>query len=111
MTENSETPLVIRDVPDESRYVAQLDDAEAGVVEYQLDGDVIMFTHTGVPPEFEGRGIASRLARHVLDDARGRGLDVLPRCPYISGWIARHPDYLDLVPAASRSRYRLPARA
>ena len=45
----------------------------------------------------------------VLDDARSRGLEVLPRCPYIAGWIARHTDYLDLVPAASRSRYKLPS--
>jgi len=74
----AEDTLVITDVPDESRYEATLDGAQAGVVEYQLDGDVIMFTHTGVPPEFEGRGIASRLARYVLDDARTRGLEVLP---------------------------------
>ncbi|SHN46042.1 GNAT family N-acetyltransferase [Cryptosporangium aurantiacum] len=105
------TDLVITDAPDESRYVANLEGVEAGEVQYQLDGDVIMFTHTGVPPEFEGRGIASQLARYVLDDARSRGLEVLPRCPYISGWIARHLEYLDLVPAASRPRYRLPAEA
>ena len=107
----AEDTLVITDVPDESRYEATLDGAQAGVVEYQLDGDVIMFTHTGVPPEFEGRGIASRLARYVLDDARTRGLEVLPRCPYLAGWIARHLDYVDLVPTASRSRYKLPADA
>ncbi|MFI5954240.1 GNAT family N-acetyltransferase [Cryptosporangium sp. NPDC051539] len=103
--------LVISDLKDESRYEATLDGTVAGVVEYQLDGDVIMFTHTGVPSEFEGRGIASQLARHVLDDARGRGLEVLPRCPYLAGWIARHLDYLDLVPPASRVRYKLPAEA
>ncbi|TQS46727.1 GNAT family N-acetyltransferase [Cryptosporangium phraense] len=103
--------LAISDVKDESRYEATLDGVVAGVVEYQLDGDVIMFTHTGVPSEFEGRGIASQLARYVLDDARSRGLDVLPRCPYIAGWIARHLEYLDLVPPASRVRYKLPAEA
>ena len=105
------TDLVITDAPDENRYVARSEGSEAGEVQYQLDGDVIMFTHTGVPSEFEGRGIASQLARYVLDDARRRGLEVLPRCPYISGWIARHLDYLDLVPAASRSRYKLPSDA
>ena len=47
------TELVITDVPDENRYVARAEDREAGEVQYQLDGDVIMFTHTGVPPEFE----------------------------------------------------------
>ena len=103
--------VVVVDAPDRGRYEASIDDVLVGVVEYRLDGDVIMFTHTGVPPEFEGHGIASLLARYVLDDARGRGLDVLPRCPYVSGWIARHLDYLDLVPAASRPQYKLPASA
>lgn len=103
--------LVITDSPEESRYEAHLAGTQVGVVEYQLDGDVIMFTHTGVPPEFEGKGIASQLARYVLDDARSRGLEVLPRCPYIAGWIGRHLDYLDLVPTASRPRYHLPAEA
>jgi predicted GNAT family acetyltransferase len=99
--------IVVVDAPDRSRYEASIDDVQVGVVEYQLDGDVITFTHTGVPPEFEGHGIASVLARYVLDDARARKLAVLPRCPYISGWIKRHADYLDLVPEASRAHYGL----
>jgi predicted GNAT family acetyltransferase len=100
--------VVVVDAPDRGRYEASIDDVLVGVVEYQLDGKFITPTHTWVPPEFEGHGIASLLARYVLDDARVRGLDVQPRCPYIAGWIARHPDYLDLVPVASRSRYHLP---
>lgn len=103
--------IVVVDAPDRGRYEASIDDVLVGVVEYQLDGGVITVTHTGVPDEFSGRGIASVLARHVLDDARSRGLDVLPRCPYIAGWIARHLDYLDLVPLASRGRYTLPTSA
>ena len=100
--------VVVVDAPERGRYEASIDDVLVGVVEYELDGGVITFIHTGVPSEFSGRGIASVLARHVLDDARSRGLEVLPRCPYIAGWITRHLDYLDLVPAAARARYHLP---
>jgi len=33
---------------------------------------------------------------------------VLTQCPYVSAWIARHPEYLDLVPPARRQAYGLP---
>jgi predicted GNAT family acetyltransferase len=45
------------------------------------------------------------MAQHVLDDARGRGLEVVPICPYVSAYIRRHPDYRDLVPDWARERY------
>ncbi|MFD5436489.1 GNAT family N-acetyltransferase [Kitasatospora sp. NPDC127067] len=47
------------------------------------------------------------LARGALDDARARGLHVLPYCPFIRGWIRKHPEYADLVPEASRARLGL----
>jgi GCN5-related N-acetyl-transferase len=39
-----------------------------------------------------------RLARAALDDARARGLVVMPFCPFIAAYIERHLDeYGDLV--------------
>jgi predicted GNAT family acetyltransferase len=64
---------------------------------YRLSPGIITFTHTDVPPELEGRGIGSRLARAALDSARAEGLKVVPLCPFIASWIERHPDYADLV--------------
>jgi predicted GNAT family acetyltransferase len=86
----------IRDAPEQSRYEAHTDEgALAGVVEYVLGEGVITFTHTEV--WVEGHGVGGALARHVLDDSRARGLRVVPRCPFIRGWIGKHPDYQDLV--------------
>ncbi len=56
-----------------------------------------MFTHTEVFPEFEGKGVGSRLATGALDDVRARGLKLTPQCPFISAYIKRHPAYADLV--------------
>ena len=57
-----------------------------------------MFTHTEVFDAFEGKGVGSALARGALDAVRADGTrQVLPRCPFIRGWIERHPDYQDLV--------------
>ena len=87
----------VRDDPERSWYEARVDGHRAGVAAYRLDDEVITFTHTVVEDAYEGRGVGSALARTALDDARARGLGVVPQCPFIAGWIERHPDYGDLV--------------
>lgn len=77
-------------------------DQQMGVAKYRRRGDAIAFLHTEVPPALEGRGIASRLVRAALDDARTRGLAVIPFCPYVAGYIRRHPGYATLVPPEYR---------
>lgn len=83
---------------EKSRYEARVDGALAGFSEYQLTDELVVFTHTEVDPAFEGQGIGSALARTALDDVRAQAeRSVLPLCPFISGWIGKHPDYVDLV--------------
>jgi uncharacterized protein len=90
----------VTDNPSESRFEARLDGELAGIAVYELHPDRIVFLHTEVDDAFEGRGVGSALARTALDDVRGRGgLAVVPRCPFIAGWIEKHPDYQDLVAA------------
>lgn len=89
-------PLTIRDNPTAHRYETELD-GELAVVYYRLAGPTISFTHTEVPERFEGRGIGGALARFVLEDARARGLQVIPLCPFVKAYIERHPEYQSLV--------------
>ncbi|QHI98611.1 GNAT family N-acetyltransferase [Xylophilus rhododendri] len=94
----SEAPAVsISDNRPLHRYEARLDGALAGFCEYEPGDGVVTFTHTVVQPEFEGQGVGSALALRVLDDARSRGLKVVPACRFIAAYIARHPQYADLV--------------
>ena len=72
-------------------------EGEIAFAQYSLNGDVITFTHTIVPEALEGQGIGSRLVRGALDDARERGLGVVPMCSFVRGYIERHPEYQDLV--------------
>lgn len=88
--------VIVRDNPAASRYETIVD-GKLAMAQYRLSGDRITFIHTEVPAELEGRGIASQLARYALDDARRRGLTVVPICPFISGYIRRHPEYDDIV--------------
>ncbi|HEY0623244.1 GNAT family N-acetyltransferase [Sphingomonas sp.] len=64
---------------------------------YRLDGAVITFTHTVVPPALEGRGIASRLILHALTDVRDRGLKVIAQCPFVAAYIRKHPEWAALL--------------
>jgi predicted GNAT family acetyltransferase len=93
---NEYPPLAIHDNREAGRYEAEVE-GQLAFAEYMLTGNNITFTHTEVPEELEGHGIASQLARFVLDDARARGLEVIPLCPFIKAYIARHPEYQDLV--------------
>lgn len=79
-----------------SRYEVHADGHLAQLA-YRLHGDTIVFTHTGVPPELEGRGIASALAKTALDNARAAGQKVVPQCPFVAAYIKRHQEYQDLV--------------
>ena len=65
---------------------------------YQMDDNGHrVLTHTEVPQEFGGQGIASKLARAAFDDARAQGLKLVLKCPFMASWYARHPDYGDVV--------------
>ena len=81
------------------RYEARVPGGIA-FVDYRLRPDAIVLTHTEVPKESEGHGVGDKLVRFVLDDARARGIGVVPVCPYVAEWIGRHPDYKDLVRAS-----------
>lgn len=94
--------------PDVDRYELHVaGDGVAGFVTYRRSPGEIAFLHTEIDPAYEGKGLGSVLARRVLDAARQQGLAVLPYCPFIRGWIARHPDYADLVPADRRAAFQL----
>jgi predicted GNAT family acetyltransferase len=98
---------VVTDNPDASRYEVHVGGALAGFVNYHLSGQRISLIHTEVDGRFQGAGLAARLARYSLDDARKRHLAVLPSCPYIRSWIKKNPEYLDLVPEDRRAVFGL----
>lgn len=95
------------DNPDEARFEIFDGEEPAGFAQYHRFRNEIAFIHTEIDPKFEGRGLGSVLARAALDAAREQGLEVLPFCPFIRGWITKHPEYVDLVPQAQRPRFGL----
>jgi predicted GNAT family acetyltransferase len=97
------------DDPDAGRLEIRLDGSRAGYAAYNRHPGEIVFTHTEIEPEFEGRGLGGQLVREALRRAREEGVAVIPRCPFIREYIERHPDQQDLVPADRRAEFGLPA--
>lgn len=100
-------PIAVADNPEQERYEIRAGGELAGFAEYRAAPGRISFIHTEVDDRFEGQGLGGRLIAFALDDARARDLDVLPFCPFVRAYIRRHPDYLDLVPAAKRPQFDL----
>lgn len=71
--------------------------AHLAVLEYERTGDRVTYTHTFVPPELRGRGLAEALVRTALADARTAGLKVVPQCSYVAKFIERHAEYQPLL--------------
>ena len=80
----------------QSRYETNID-GHTAFAAYRRDGNTITFTHTEVPPQLEGKGIAGAVVKHALDDARQQNLGVVPACAYVASYVKRHPEYEDLV--------------
>ncbi len=97
----------VTDQPGNTRYELTADGAAAGHVEYHLHRDLIALLHTEIDPAYAGQGLGSKLIRGVLDDARQRDFKVQPFCSFVRGFIAKHPDYLDLVATEDRERFAL----
>ncbi len=89
------SPQVVH-LPEQQRFELALE-GHTAVLEYRMDGETIVFTHTGVPQAIGGRGIGSQLARAGLEYARARGYRVRPLCWFVAGYIERHPEYRDLL--------------
>jgi predicted GNAT family acetyltransferase len=89
--------FTVADDPDGQRYELRVNGELGAFVTYKLSPGRIVFIHTKTLDAFSGNGIAARLVGAALDDARARGLQVVPRCPYVAHFISEHPEYEDLV--------------
>jgi predicted GNAT family acetyltransferase len=102
------------DVPERSRFEVSVGEEVAGYTEYRRGPGRIAFIHTLIDPPFDGRGLASELAQTALSQARAEGLAVLPFCPFVRGYIARHTLVLQiaqLLPLPVVVRVALPSYA
>jgi predicted GNAT family acetyltransferase len=91
----SATPEVVHNAA-AHRYEITLDGHQA-VAEYAFEDGRQVFTHTFVPPELRGKGLAEKLVRRGLEDARAAGRKVVPACSYVAVFIQRNKEFESLV--------------
>ncbi len=83
--------LTVHHDQENNRFEVQVDSHTAKLVYSLQTNNTILFTHTGVPPELEGRGIGSLLVKTGLEYARNNNLKVESLCWFVSGYMQRHP--------------------
>lgn len=88
------TPYAVVNNTAASRFEVHLDHVMARA-DYTILASGILFSHTEVPTELGGRGIATALVRAGLKFAREKGLKVMPVCPFFAKYIAEHPEEPD----------------
>ena len=89
-------PNAVRDNAERHRFELD-DDGHVAFSNYKRDDGTITIMHTEVPAALNGKGIGSALVRGLLDLARAQKLTVKPLCPFVAGYIAKYPEYADLV--------------
>jgi uncharacterized protein len=83
--------------PDGLQYELWLGQTRVGFLAYRRESGAVVLVHTDVDPAFEGDGLGSRLVAGALADLRSRGLKLVPLCPFVAGYLRRHPEDRDLV--------------
>jgi hypothetical protein len=96
-----QTDVVVRRDDSRHRYEAHLDGQLAGYLEYREREHEIVLIHTETVEGFQGRGVATALARFAMDDVRARGLQAVVLCPFLRAWLAKNPQYNDIVAHAT----------
>ncbi|MFD4292880.1 GNAT family N-acetyltransferase [Rhodococcus sp. NPDC058505] len=84
--------------PEQNRFEILVDGTVAGHADYTvIDGGVRDFDHTVTDPEFQGQGLAGKLVAAALDATRADGITIATSCSYVQAYVARHPEYQDLL--------------
>jgi predicted GNAT family acetyltransferase len=102
-----EERIEVADAPERDRYELSLDGETVGFTVYYSRPGLIALVHTEVDERFQGRGLADRLIRFALEDARTRGLAVLPFGPFVTAFIEHHREFEALVPETYRKQFDL----
>lgn len=105
-TPSLEHPKVVQGT--KPRYEIFVDDSDAPVgstyfVDHESTSGVRqrIFPHTEVNEAYGGHGLASTLVRGALDASIAAGHRIVAVCPYVKGWVDKHPEYAEHVDATT----------
>jgi hypothetical protein len=89
--------MEVTDATDRQRFELHDGGALVGFIDYRADEASVVMAHAEVDPHFEGKGYGGAMVKAALDAVRDSGRGVVPGCSFVRAYIARHPEYQDLV--------------
>jgi len=84
--------VIVTENKEKKRFETEVE-GRIALIEYIRAQNKIYLTHTEVPKELEGKGIASSLVKQVLQQIKEEGLELVPLCPFVAAYIKRHPEW------------------
>jgi uncharacterized protein len=99
--------ITIENNTEKQQFEAKLDGKVVAFAEYRPIGQSIMFTHTEVNEDLEGKGVGSQLIRFALEDTKAKNMTAIPMCPFVKLFIQRHKDFIDVVHPSHRKVFSL----
>lgn len=84
------------DNPAQNRFELAVE-GETALIAYRIEDGRIVLIHTEVPQALSGQGVGSRLAKGAFELIRASGRKAVVRCTFLRGWIAKHPEYDDII--------------
>lgn len=84
------------DSGNKGRYVLRRDGHETEVTFSVLSPGKIIADHTGVPDALRGTGAGQAIVAFMVEDARARGIAIVPLCPFVNAMRKRHPEWADV---------------
>jgi predicted GNAT family acetyltransferase len=89
-------PAEVIDRPQRSRFELVRRGDVLAFLDYRLTPrhapEAIILTHAEVRPELRGQGYGEQLVAGALEQLAPRGLEVVPRCRFVAGYLRRHPE-------------------
>lgn len=89
--------IEVKNNAENQQFAADLNGKKAFINYIKQEDGIFNLTHTEVPPEFEGKGVGSRLVKQTLEQIKAEDAKVIPSCPFVARYIERHPEYKSLI--------------
>lgn len=87
---------IIFDKPN-NQSLAFVNDINVGECQYEIKDNKWYIVHTGVRPEYGGRGIAKLLVKCLIEEARKEGVKIVPICSYAQKMMLNNDEYKDVL--------------
>lgn len=100
LTDKTGAPVTVR--KDADQFTVAVDGRPVGLTAYADEDGRRVFPHTEVDEGYEGRGLASIVIGEALAQTKAEGLRIVPVCPTVANYVAKHPEYADIVDRPGR---------